>query len=266
MSERFTRERVMHELRRRKLTVVRSELMAPGMQRVTLGGAELADFTSPGPADHIKISVPGGGEPAVRDYTPLEFRADGPKGPELDIDFFLHGVGSHGAVSHGGGPAANWAANASPGDEVEIAGPRGSLMPPTDADELLLVADESALPVAARWLQWAGDQTSVTAYFSIEDPSIATYLAEHEVAGRRLSWLTGRDRDGRLAGILRDSHIGEGTFIFLAGEANSLVPMRRYLRRELGLPKAQVSAHGYWKRGVIALDHHAPLDPRDPDD
>ena len=38
-----------------------------------------------------------------------------------------------------------------------------------------------------------------------------------------------------------------------------------YLRRELGLPKEQVDAHGYWKKGEANLDHHAPLDPSDPD-
>lgn len=65
------------------------------------------------------------------------------------------------------------------------------------------------------------------------------------------------------AGALRGTEPGAGTFFFLAGEATSLIPLRRYLRRELGLPKEQVEVHGYWKRGVVALDHHAPLDPND---
>jgi NADPH-dependent ferric siderophore reductase len=51
----------------------------------------------------------------------------------------------------------------------------------------------------------------------------------------------------------------------MAGEATMLAPLRRYLRRELGLPAEQVSASGYWKRGIVNLDHHAPLDPSDPD-
>ena len=40
---------------------------------------------------------------------------------------------------------------------------------------------------------------------------------------------------------------------------------RRYLRHDLQLPAAQVAASGYWKRGITNLDHHAPLDPSDPD-
>lgn len=36
-------------------------------------------------------------------------------------------------------------------------------------------------------------------------------------------------------------------------------------RRRRVQARAQVDAHGYWKRGVVALDHHAPLDPSDPE-
>ena len=41
-----------------------------------------------------------------------------------------------------------------------------------------------------------------------------------------------------------------------AGEANALKPIRRYLRRELGLSKDQVEVDGYWKKGDANLDHH----------
>ena len=46
MTERFEWTRVAHELKRRRLTVLRSELVAPRMQRITLGGADLEGFTS----------------------------------------------------------------------------------------------------------------------------------------------------------------------------------------------------------------------------
>ncbi|MEZ5085664.1 MAG: SIP domain-containing protein [Tessaracoccus sp.] len=40
-------------------------------------------------------------------------------------------------------------------------------------------------------------------------------------------------------------------------EANAMKPIRRYLRRELGLPKQQVDVDGYWKKGTANLDHHS---------
>ncbi len=269
----------MHEVKRRHLTVLRTELIAPRMQRITLGGAELAGFTSLAPGDHVKVFFPdptigeivapvfvngkpqkpeGAGEVIARDYTPHAFRPEGDHGPELDLDFVLHGDASH------SGPAASWAAQAAPGDPLIIGGPRGSLVPPNDIDGAILIADESALPAVTRWLDLL-DSTPVTGLFSVADPDTAHYLAPYERADRTFNWFSGEDRDARIADTLTGLEIADGTLVFLAGEASSLIPLRRHLRRELGLPKAQVDAHGYWKRGEANLDHHAPLDPSDPD-
>ena len=54
-------------------------------------------------------------------------------------------------------------------------------------------------------------------------------------------------------------------FWWLAGESQSLIAPRRYLRRELGLPQDAVDCSGYWKRGAAEHDHHAPVDPGDPE-
>ena len=280
MSVRFARERVRHELMVRRLRVIGSETVAAGMQRVTLGGDELAGFVSPGPGDHVKMFFPdpatgvltvptpgaqglrtaeGGGTVIVRDYTPKAVRT-GADGIEVDIDFYIHGDD---------GPASAWASRVTSGDEAVIAGPRGSLLPPTDLDEAVIVADESALPAAARWLETlgaAGQEVRVTGLFSVADASTSEYLAEFEGAGHDLRWFSGEDREASLAAALKAIQPTDGTFFFLAGEATSLIPLRRYLRRELELPKEQVEVHGYWKRGVVALDHHAPLDPGDPED
>lgn len=259
MTDRFARERLRYELRRRSLAVVRSESIAPGMQRITLGGADLEGFTAPGPADHVKLFFPdpaSPGETVSRDYTPFAFRTTAEGGPELDIDFYLHGDG---------GPASSWASRAQEGDPLAIGGPRGSLLAPADVDEAVIVADESALPAAARWLEALDREVPVTGLFSVADPATAAYLADFDGPGRELRWFSGADREARLADALRAVRPAEGTFFFLAGEATSLIPLRRHLRRELGLPKEQADVHGYWKKGVIALDHHAPLDPDDPD-
>lgn len=285
MTERFEWTRVMHELARRHLTVLRSETVAPRMQRVTLGGAELEGFTSLAPGDHVKIffpdpatgeiatptfvngrpQAPEHGEVIVRDYTPYEFRPDAADGPELDIDFVLHHDAADGAETGDAhsGPAAAWAAAAAPGDALIIAGPRGSLIPPRP-DNALLIADESALPATTRWLD-ALEEIPVIALLSALDPATSSYLDSRTSASRDLRWFSGADRTAQIETSLRELQIGEGTLVFLAGEATSLIPLRRYLRRELGLPKAQVDAHGYWKQGEANLDHHAPLDPSDPD-
>lgn len=52
-------------------------------------------------------------------------------------------------------------------------------------------------------------------------------------------------------------------FAFVAGEAGALKPIRRWLRRELALPKERLDVDGYWKKGTVNLDHHVPDDEDD---
>lgn len=104
----------------------------------------------------------------------------------------------------------------------------------------------------------------MTALLFVEDPATASYLGD--APGVEARWFTGADREREVGAALRELTFDDGTFATLAGEAGALIPWRRYLRRELGLPAAQVTADGYWKRGIADRDHHEPLDPADPDD
>lgn len=126
--------RVRHNLVRRRLEVRAVERLTPHMIRITLGGPELAGFTSPSPDDHIKIFVPGPDDaPTRRDYTPRRYD---PQNGTLLLDF----------VNHHGGPAAAWARAAKLGDRLEIGGPRGSQIISGPIDHWLLIGDETALP------------------------------------------------------------------------------------------------------------------------
>ena len=130
--------RVRHELKRRQLVVRSVEQVTPLMLRVVFSGDDLADFTSLGPDDHVKMFFPvAGGDPAMRDFTP---RAFDPVARTLTIDFALHDAG----------PASDWAKAARPGDGLMVGGPRGSLVVAPDFDWWLLIGDEAALPAMGR--------------------------------------------------------------------------------------------------------------------
>ncbi len=247
------RQLVRHDPVVRSLTIARVSTLSPGFRRITLTGAELKGFTSLGPADHVKVLL---GDDARRDYTPRAFRpATADTEAELDIDIFIHGEG----------PASTWASSAEPGDEVRISGPRGSRLPPAGAARVMLGADESSLPAFARWIEMLPADTEVFGFIELDNPSDAAYLDPDHINTARVVWLDktegGLDRAIRGFGPIDDS-----TFVWVAGEATTLIPIRRYLRRDLGLPKDQVSIDGYWKRGEADRDHHAPIDPSDPED
>ena len=272
----FTRESVRHPMAVRRARIAAVRRLVPSIVRVTLAGPELSGFAALGPTDHVKLYFPdpesgeltvpelgpeGLQRPATgtiisRDYTPLGVHVDPGGGATLDLDFVLHGDE---------GPASAWAARAAVGDELGVAGPRGSRLAPTDLTRLLVIADETALPATRRWLGLVPASVPVTGLFDVADETVAGYL-EGGDSRMDAQWLFRDEGPGQLDEALRSlGSIDDETFVFMAGEATTLVPLRRYVRHELGLPAEQVSASGYWKRGIVNLDHHAPLDPSDPD-
>ncbi|MFC5928858.1 siderophore-interacting protein [Cryobacterium melibiosiphilum] len=254
---------VRSALTRRTLTVSGVRDLSPTLRRVTLTGADLDGFSAVGPDDHIKVFFPAAAGTAAdvfaRDFTPRAFRpapvgaAEG-SGGELDLDFALHGTDA---------PATGWAARAVVGDTLQIGGPRGSQLLPVGIRSAVLVADATALPAAARWLAALPNEVSVRVIVAGTDPAFAEYLAEARRPGVQIDSVPGDPL--ALVEAVQAQPIEDGTFVWAAGEAGLLIPLRRYLRGQLGLGRDQAQLSGYWKRGVENLDHHAPLDPTDPD-
>lgn len=268
---------VRHDFAIRNLTVSKKLKLSPGLVRVTVTGDELDGFISTGPTDHSKLYFPHAetgtitaprvtpdgvvkpesGTVIARDYTPRAFRPRSEEQePELDFDFVLHGDD---------GPAAAWAESVEPGAQIVVGGPRGSRTPPTGATRFILAADETALPALARWIESLAEDIEIVAFAELSNESDAAYLEPAHVHRARVLWLA--KGDGALERAIRNyGPIDEHTFVWAAGEAASLIPIRRYLRRELGLPASQVKIDGYWKAGEAGRDHHAPIDPADPED
>lgn len=279
----LTRSRTRFDLIPRRVRVHAVHDLAPALRRTTFrdvagadGPATLAGLQAPGPEDHVKVFLP---DPATgelhapwlapdgglqrptgvvsisRDYTVRATRTvDGVH--ELDIDWVLHGDE---------GPASAWAARAAVGDELVLAGPRGSLGVPDGVARLTVVVDETALPAAARWVGAVGPGVPVTAIVEIGD-DVPEELVESELGHADVEILYRTDGPGQLEAAVRALGApSEDELVFAAGEAGELVPVRRYLRHEAGARPDQLAISGYWRRGTVNLDHHLPLDPSDPD-
>lgn len=277
-TERFAREGGRNRFTARRATVLRVQRVAPPIVRVTVSGPEFGDFTSAGPADHVRVFFPDAatgelvaptpapaGEDGIvrpdratisRDFTPLP-RAVGAR-IELDLDFFVH---------PDPGPASSWAESARPGDELVVVGPRGSRRAPQNIDALLLICDETSLPSVTRWVRDVPFGTRIDVIAAVHGAGewVAEYIGA--APGVHVEVVAADSSGGTvLAALERRGEIGAGTYVWAAGEASALVPVRRHLRRGLALPAAQAQVSGYWRRGVVAFDHHAPIDPFDPDE
>jgi len=241
--------RVSHEIKRRKLQVLRITDITPRMRRVTLHGPELAGFISLGTDDHVKLLfattpqeqaaldsfMPGqnseGPKPAMRDYTPRRYDA---ASGELDIDFVLHGEG----------PAATWAAQAQAGQFLYIAGPRGSMIVPDMFDSYLLIGDETALPAIARRLEELPANRRAQVVIEIEDAAERQTL--NSKAQVDVIWVLRGERD--LLEVTRQLTLPEGKlYAWVATESGLSRKVRRVLLDEFGLDEASVKAAGYWR-------------------
>jgi len=233
-------QRVQHEIKRRELKVVRVNEISPNVRSVTFAGESLADFISASFDDHIKLILPTATEPVMRDYTP---RLHDAAARELTLEFDLHSTG----------PAARWAAQAVPGSQATIAGPRGSFIIPTDYEWHLLVGDETALPAIARRLEELPAGTNAIAVLQVRDPADRRTL--QSAADLQLAWVD--DTDALIAAIRAlPLPAGEG-YAWCAGEAAAMATLRRVLVDEKGHDRHAIRAAAYWKRGATA--HHENL-------
>ena len=241
--------RVSHEIKRRKLEVLRVKDITPKMRRITLHGPDLTGFISLGTDDHVKLIfattpeeqaaldsfVPGapsdGPKPVMRDYTPRRY--DSASG-ELDIDFVLHGDG----------PAASWAEQAEPGQFLHIAGPRGSMIVPDIFDSYLLIGDETALPAIARRLETLPAHRNALVVVEVADQGEQQVFDSQ--AQVDVIWIVRGEQN--LLDVTRRLEMPEGKlYAWVATESGLSRKLRRVLLDEFGLEEEFVKAAGYWR-------------------
>ncbi len=233
-------EMVRHELKRRLLRVEKTRRVTPGMLRITFSGEDLADFASLAFDDHVKLFAPTpSGEIERRDYTPRRYDN---RTRALVIDFAVHDAG----------PATRWALDARPGDEIEIAGPKGSkVIDARDVRRWLLIGDETALPAIGRHIEQSGLGAEITSVVAITGPeerqdfATEAHLADHWVH-RPLSAAADA---GALLAEVRTLQIPADTFVWIAGEAGVARTLRNHFIEERRHPARWVKAAGYWIMG-----------------
>lgn len=270
---RSLRDLHVYPITTRVLDVLRVVDVTPGMRRVTLGGVQLsahvadngqpvAAFRSDGFDDEFKLLFrhpdldvaigpsqadgilewPRDPRMLMRTYTARRWD---PIAGELDVDFVVHGVG----------PATSWAQRVQPGERIQIAGPKMSAGHP-DADWALIAGDETALPAIARWLESWPEGARGQVFIEVADDSERQDLTVPD--GVELTWLS---RGGKAPGtttLLYDAVTTapwwDGVpFAWVAGEALTLAPIRRWLRGERGLTKQQIDVTGYWRRQEVVV-------------
>jgi NADPH-dependent ferric siderophore reductase len=244
----------------RRLEVRRTERLGARLVLVTLGGIELEGLAIDRPASSVRILLPepgrrtvvlpswngneyllsDGNRPVIRTLTPRRLDT---RDLELDVLVVIHGLGA----------AAQWAGEASPGDEVALSGPgRGYVVEP-DAPAYFLAGDETAIAAMSQLLETIPADKPVTVRIetAVDDASIP--VPAHP--GAEVRWCPlpeGAASGEELIRAVADAQIVDGARIWVAGEAASVQRIRRHLFEERAIPRAHAAVRGYWKRGKSA--------------
>lgn len=263
-------EKVGYPIAIRTVELARTTRVGSGLIRLTLGGPGVDGFEAHVPDEHVKLVFtdpdgtlrlpePNGAmlswprpSPTTREYTVRRFDAEA---RELEIDIAVHD----------GGLAADWARNARVGERVHVAGPPGGLVVPGSYDKYLLAGDITALPAIARWLEEMPPTAEGWAVVEVADADERIQLDAPD--GVEVHWLY---RDGARPGTtdllerkVRSLAVPgpsdeDSLYVWAAGEAGTLKPIRRWVRDELRLARHDYDITGYWKLGVADYDddHH----------
>lgn len=250
--------RIGYPIEVRRATLLRKEMVTPQMLRLTVAGPDLARFHTYAADDHVALVFPmpdgtrndpvNGPDlmlewpkpmPPVRKYT---IRRYDPTSTELDLDL----------VVHDGGLAADWAVAAEPGASVTIAGPPGAKAFAHTYRHYVFAVDTTALPAVARWLEeadWLVEAGASAEVLIDHDHDSETSYPLTERPGVGVRWLS-RAGGSRLAqeviGTARPDVRADEVFVFAAGEAADIKPLRRWCSDQ-GYDSLFT---GYWKRGL----------------
>ena len=259
----------------RTATVADVADLGPRLRRITLTGPGLAGFAAHGPTDHVKVFFPPTSDgapalPTVRDGAWVDRGSPGLTYREYTVRTHAPGAGAVvlDMTAHAHGPAGRWVAQAAPGQQLALLGPKTSKLPPLDRPWYLLAADESGLPALLNWLDRLPAGTRVAAFVEVDGPQDELDVAPRP--GLTLTWVHRggqppggtlvRDAVARAGGVVPTATGGDAADVAAgrawAGlEAGSARALRRHLILERGLPRAVVDVTGYWRAGVAHFDH-----------
>lgn len=212
------------------------------LRRIVLTGDSLVGFPVGMEGSYVKVVLrpDSATERKMRSYTIRYFN---PETNELALDF---------VVNLHSGPATNWARDAKVGDSVTIAGPGPLKMTNFEHHSYLLVGDITSVNAVNGYVPRFNENADVRAIIAV--PTRADIIELDYDDSKNTEWFVEDEATSTLkekvlevaAGMEKDTHV------FLGLEARSIRALRPVLQEEIGFDRLNLSAVGYWKKGVDA--------------
>ena len=237
---------MLAEPRTWQLEVAAVEDLTPRMRRVQLTSADLDRFDYVVGQDMALTFRRVDSPPVRRRYTIRHFDRDHRR---LGLDFVLHGDG----------PGMRWAQGASPGDSIEVVGPRGKITLVGDAAWHLFAGDATAVPGALAMMEALPAGVPALAFLQVDGPE------ERQSAdgdrGRQITWhyeVPAPTGDAGLSATLAGAALPPGRgHAYLAGEVALVTALKATLLSR-GWAAEDIFAKAYWNRGRANAGHGEP--------
>ncbi|MEU0950408.1 siderophore-interacting protein [Streptomyces canus] len=249
--------------------VLHTRRISPSIQRVTVKGEDLHEFPWQGYDHWLRLflrlphqqrlrlrlpeftgsrwwqpylAIPEEERPHCANCTLADFR---PEAAELDIDFVVH-LSPAGELEGG---AASWACAARPGDALALLDQGVLFDCPSDASQVLVVADEAGLPATTGILRSLPRET--VGRVIQEVPTADDIRTLDAPDGVSVTWVVRDDPatvpgTGALRELLRHHRVEESGHGFVVGESALATQGRRH-RHRAGLPKDRIFFSGFWR-------------------
>lgn len=243
----------------RYLTLIEKRQLSPSLMRLVFTGDDLKTFPVNQESGYVKLLFPADGDGEVdgkqlddktyfkalhkRTFTIREYNPDT---NTLHIDGVCHSFGHPEQ-----GPANAWIETANEGHAIWVSGPGDKKLIQAPADWYFLVGDMTALPAIA--VNLAQLEENARGYAVIEVMSAADIVELDAPANIDVHWIINAEpkcANTLLADAVRELPWLTGTpAVWVAGEFELMRNLRRYFKREQGVPKDYVYASSYWKIG-----------------
>ncbi|HEY4872158.1 MAG TPA: siderophore-interacting protein [Candidatus Dormibacteraeota bacterium] len=237
---------MLAEPRTWQLEVAAVQHLTPRMRRVQLTSHDLDRFDYLAGQDMALTFRRVDSPPVRRRYTIRHFDRDHRR---LGLDFVLHGDG----------PGMRWAQGASPGDSIEVVGPRGKITLVGDAAWHLFAGDATAVPGALAMMEALPAGVPALAFLQVDGPE------ERQSAdgdrGRQITWhyeVPAPTGDAGLSATLAGAALPPGRgHAYLAGEVALVTALKATLLSR-GWAAEDIFAKAYWNRGRANAGHGEP--------
>lgn len=236
--------------------------ISANLRRITFTGEDISNFPSFCPGAHIKVFLPLPNQqkpqlpiqtaegkiwldvnkkPFIRTYSVRNIRTER---QEIDIEFVLHGDAS---------PASKFAQEVNIGDFIGLSRPSGPDPMVPDSPVFSIVGDLTALPAIAAMLEVMPTNTSGQVRVSV--------LSEHDCISLikpkeiEVTYYI-NDTASLVSDVLQESAIQKECHFWIAGEENLVVPIRKFLLKEMKVKKSNLYAIPYWRQDLKEEEYH----------